>query len=234
MKKILIYDDEARITENLAEMIEKIQPGKWEILKCHTKEELEEICRDRQEFPEILFIDIELDSINGIDIACMIQKKYPWTAIVFITGYMEYAQEIFRVKPVYMLLKPFDEKKIESALSRAEEYNAEYSDVDISISNKGTIIKINCKHILYAESNKRKVKIITNDGEFEEYIKISELLEQLPANFVSCHKSYMVNMSYIKKITTKEIILVNDEIIPVSKTKYKKLQEKFMKMVNGR
>ena len=119
-RKIMICDDEKEILNVLARKINEIQPEKWSIKTTDNISKL--LAEFENEVPDVLFLDIVLGKDNGIEHACEIQKRYPYLPIIFITGYNEYAQEIFRIKPIYMLTKPFEEEKIKDALKRAEEF----------------------------------------------------------------------------------------------------------------
>ena len=228
-RKIVICDDEQKILDNLARKIEEIQPGKWDISLVDSLEKMNEYLDNRT--PDILFLDILLEDGNGIDLACEIQKKHPYIPIIFITGYSEYAQEIFRIRPVYMLTKPFKDEKIHDALLRAIEFMGKCQSGHIALTVKGKIYSIACKDICYAESIKRKIAIVTLNGTYEVYMNMDELVGKLPDNFICCHKSYVVNMNYIQTLLNTEIILTTGMSIPVSRSKNKAVKEEFMAYV---
>lgn len=228
-RKLIICDDEVEILNNLSSKIEELQPEKWDIQTVKTREQLEECFIS--ETPDLLMLDIQLKGDNGIEAACEIQKRYPYLPIIFITGYIEYAQEIFRIRPVYMLIKPFDDEKIKDALIRAEEFIDKCKSNYIQFSSKGNIYNIDCKEICYAESEKRKMIINTAKENYEIYMKMDDILKMLPNNFVCTHKSYIVNMNYIQKITKNEVVLYTGKEIPVSRTRYKDVKETFMSFV---
>lgn len=225
-RKIVICDDEQKILENLSGKIKEIQPGKWDISVVDSLEKLKEYLTDNE--PDLLLLDIRLEDGNGIDLACEIQGKHPYIPIIFITGYNEYAQEIFRVKPIYMLTKPFNDEKIRDALLRAVEFMEKCKSGHIVLKTKGKIYNVDSRDICYAESIKRKMIIVTLHETYEVYMNMEEMLKMLPDNFVCCHKSYVVNMNYIQTLSNTEIILTTGVSIPVSRSKNKEVKGEFM------
>lgn len=225
-RKLVICDDEIKILKDLSMKIEELQPEKWDIQELDSMDKLRESLE--KTIPDLLMLDIKLGNDNGIELACEIQKKCPYLPIIFITGYNEYAQEIFRIRPIYLLIKPFKDDKVYDALVRAEKHIHKCKSSYVRFVSKGNIYNIDCKDIYYAESIRRKIIIVTVDDRYEVYMKMNELLKLLPDNFVYSHKSYIVNMNYIHKISNTEIILSTNKSIPVSRTRYKEVKETFM------
>lgn len=95
----------------------------------------------------------------------------------------------------------------------------------ILVSNKGALHRIPCADILYAESNKRVVNIVGQERICTVYMKMDQLEELVEQGFVRCHKSYLVNMLYIKYFSAEGIILENGKKIPVSRAKYRNAKE---------
>ena len=229
MNKIIICDDEENILKKLENKIQELQPKQWEIETVRTLKMLENMLET--DIPDLIFLDILLDDGNGIDLACKIQKEHPYIPIIFITGYTEFAQEIFRIKPIYMLTKPFGDERIKDALNRAHDFIEKCHSKYIKIVSNGNIYNIDCKNICFVESNKRKVVIHTIDGKYEIYMSMKEFKTLLTDNFFSCHKSYVVNMNYIQKISKTEIVLSTGDCVPISRSNYKSVKENFMRHV---
>lgn len=95
----------------------------------------------------------------------------------------------------------------------------------ILVSNKGALYRISCADIVYAESNKRVVNIVSQEKTYTIYMKMDQLEELVEQGFVRCHKSYLVNMLYIKYFSAEGIILENGKKIPVSRAKYRNAKE---------
>jgi DNA-binding LytR/AlgR family response regulator len=176
----------------------------------------------------IYFLDIEMDKLSGIDVAKKIRSIYEKAIVIFITGFKDYVFEAFDVKAFHYIMKPIDEKKFKEIL---------YSAVE-SLTNKEKFIlaktinsstKILLRDILYIESNRRKIKVHTNDDIIEYYCSLSELESTLlEENFFRCHKSYIVNFKYVKSFDNTSITLKNLEKVYVSKYKLSDFAKAFM------
>ena len=112
--KILIADDHPLIVEDLKAMIEEILPDA-EITGTSEPSGILKLCL-KNAF-NVIFIDIELDDLNGINLAAKILEKYPRTNIIYITGYEKYAFESYRTHASAFLLKPIDPDQLKDALT---------------------------------------------------------------------------------------------------------------------
>ena len=103
--------------------------------------------------------------------------------------------------------------------------NQETED-SITVFIRRTGYKIACREILYAESNKRQVKIVTGEKEYTVYMKMDQLEQQLPDYFLRTHKSYLVNMNRIESFSGEEVVLKNGISISVSRSHCKEARRK--------
>ena len=90
------------------------------------------------------------------------------------------------------------------------------------------------RDILYLESRLHKARIVLKKQEYLCNERLEHLREQLDGRFLSCHKSYLVNMQYIKEFRGREILLEGEQSIPVSKARSKEAKEQFFHYVTGR
>ena len=122
MKTLLICDDDKSILEDLSLRLSHILPENWDIKTFLAPGDLRLYLETSASLPDILFMDIQFGTENGICLASDIQTRYPWIAIVLITGYLDYARDIFTIHPAYFLVKPVDTDKLTAAIERALEY----------------------------------------------------------------------------------------------------------------
>lgn len=229
MKTLLICDDEKSILEDLRLRLSQILPENWDIRAFHDPDDLRTYIDTSAALPDIIFMDIQFGTENGISLASNIQAHYPWIAIVLITGYLDYARDIFTIHPAYFLVKPVDTDKLKAAVDRALEYLDGCQDTPVVLQSSGKIFTLKSSEICYIESEKRRLHVYTPEEKYTVYMKLNELKEKLPSCFLSCHKSYMVNMNYIQNFTAQKIILMNQAEIPVSRSRYKKSREEFLR-----
>ncbi|MGN1423299.1 MAG: LytR/AlgR family response regulator transcription factor [Oscillospiraceae bacterium] len=102
-------------------------------------------------------------------------------------------------------------------------------DNKLTFQRRGEVISLSESKILYLESDKHYVKIYTNDGEvYSVQGKLSDYESSLSDMFVKCHKSFAVNMNSIKRIDSGGIQIVNDMLIPVSRSFSGQLKRRFL------
>lgn len=172
---------------------------------------------------DAIIMDIEFETQkNGIDYAEEIYHTNPSIRTIYITGYTErFAQDIFfkRSALVGFITKPARKNVVESLLQKAyDEINQDKGNL-VCTFGKGTIESIPCSIITYLESMGHKVLIHTEKeaAVYSVYEQLSSFSEKLPANFLQCHKSYFINMDKIKRIDKREIYLLDNSCIHISK-----------------
>lgn len=176
---------------------------------------------------QILFLDIEMEKMDGIALAREIRKHNRQMQIIFVTGYMEYIQEGYDVEALHYLLKPVSQEKIDSVLERAVE-RLKTADAVFLVECGGEVLRLPLKEIRFIESN-RNYNIIHADNDYEMRGTLSELEEKLDEAFVRVGRSYLVNLHYVRRIGKTELILNTGEKLLVPRGSYKKLNEAFIK-----
>lgn len=174
-----------------------------------------------------MFLDIEMEKMDGIALAREIRKHNRQMQIIFVTGYMEYIQEGYDVEALHYLLKPVSQEKIDSVLDRAVE-RLKTADAVLLVECGGEVLRLPLKEIRFIESN-RNYNIIHADNDYEMRGTLSELEEKLDEAFVRVGRSYLVNLHYVRRIGKTELILNTGENLPVPRGSYKKLNEAFIK-----
>lgn len=229
MLKIAVCDDEEKIVKTICNMIEKNVSDEISIEKFYNSFSLTDYyLKGVKKSLDILIIDVELGADNGIFVASLIKKQYPNAKIIIVTGYVNYAADIFETEPIYFLIKPISEEKLKKALEKS------FKEIEVdkhncmSISLKEGIIKILMRDIKYFESQGRYLFIHERNLTRKVYLKLDDVEKDLPSNFLRCHKSYIVNMDYIKEFRNKEILLLSDDIVCVSRPKYAEAKLKFL------
>ncbi|PTB34032.1 LytR/AlgR family response regulator transcription factor [Photobacterium phosphoreum] len=186
---------------------------------------------------DIVFLDINIPSIDGMLLARNIAQFLHKPQIVFTTAYKEYAVEAFELEAVDYLLKPLNEQRVMGLLTklqtRAQEQELPQSTAHIR-SNSINLIHNNHIHvtaisdICCAIANEKVTHVYTAEGCFVAPITISELMQRLPSSdFFRCHRSYCININNVKEIipwvnSTYMIKLANvEQQIPVSRSNLK-------------
>lgn len=165
----------------------------------------------------IFFMDIEMPGRNGIDTAAFIRTCDKNALIIFITNYQDYVFQVFDVLPFRFLIKPIHIEQLEKVLKEAFAWiNAAKKIFFFKIGKQQ--LQVAYEEILFFEGNLRKVRLVTTNGEWNFYSKISKVFSELdPKIFLQPHASFLVNMDHIRAITDSKIIMTNEMTIPISK-----------------
>lgn len=216
--KIAVCDDEEVICEQIRSMIQEQLP------ECQVDTyQSGQLLLEREQNYDILFLDIQMEGINGMEIARALRKKGEAMVLIFITGRKEYVFEAFDVSAFHYLLKPVEKEKLVPVLGRAVKEvkkNKQQSSKQLFVKTKQRNITINVADILYIESRRRKVEIHTIKGNVELYASMKDLENDLDKRFYRCHRGYLVNMAYILEYRKDSIDLYNGETIYLAKEKY--------------
>ena len=191
---------------------------------------------------DVVFLDINMPDMNGINLGKIISKIYPEVKIIFITAYKDYAVEAFEVKAFDYLLKPYSEERIRNLLKSLVStktvdniLNRNTSLKKITINMDEKIYVLSLTDVDYIEANEKETLIFANKKRYVSKIKISKWEEMLEGyNFYRCHRSYIVNLDKIVEIeqwfNSSWIIKLKNysTTIPVSRNNIKELKELFL------
>lgn len=207
-----ICDDQQAARELAKYRIKKMYPD--ETITCYKSGE--ELLLEK-DLPDILFLDICMPGIDGMETAKKLRARDKNIIIIFITAVEDYVFQAFDVGAFHYLVKPFTEEKfIEILHNSAEQFiyqkklNRAYikKEVpDIIITSKGKHITVKPGDIVYAEVFNRKVIIHTLDSDIEYYGKMKELEEKAGVEFYRTNRSFLVNFEYIRKYDTATVYL---------------------------
>lgn len=207
MLGIAVFDDEKIIVDYVGELIKENLDVNAKIYKYTKLEEFKGDCKKGiLQKINAIYIDIKIDSLNGIEIAQKIQQENPKIKIIYMTAYSQYSEAIFKTKPTYLLLKPIKKEQIKKSLERALQEEKQNKSIK-TFNIKGKIFNIEVEKIKYIESNKRVVIIYEEDLKRRIYGKLDEIEEMLSSNFVRCHQSYIVNLEHVRELNTHEFVL---------------------------
>lgn len=159
----------------------------------------------------VLFLDIDLKAkISGIDLANIIRKFNKEVYIIFTSAHLEYILIAYKCKTFDFIPKPISLERVEETILRLMDditHGSKKSSF-IRIGNKNTII--NQDNINFIKKDGMKLVFYTDNRVYETYSSFNRISENLPSNFVRCHKSYIANINKISNIETKDNTIVFD------------------------
>lgn len=177
---------------------------------------------------DILLLDIEMPGMNGIALAKAVRRDSLAVQIVFVTGYNDYFSDGFDVSALHYLLKPVDEAKLCSVLDRAAA-NLAYRERSVLVSAPEGSVKVSQADILYLEAENVYVIVHTVHGNYRMRTGLAKFAAQLDESFLKVHRSFVVGLKYVKRITRAEITMANGDVLPVSRGMYDAIHAALLK-----
>lgn len=213
----IIVDDEPIAREGMENLISKTSGLKLDGM-FESAEAASAHLKDNS--VDLIFLDIEMPEINGIEFARTIPDK---TLVIFTTAYSEYAMDSYEVDAVDYLVKPIEPERFRKAVNKAIQYysllkNAESEGIDteddfIFVKSDRRYFKVYYSDILYIEGLKNYVVIHTEKKKIVTKIYLSTMSELLPPKiFFRINKSYIVNLSKIDSFDNNDVFINEHEI----------------------
>lgn len=235
MLKIAICDDESLFTEELRELLSSYTMEKGLVFEIDTYSSGEALIELGIEVVRynIVFLDINMEEVDGIKTAEMIRKVSREVFIVFVTAYVDYSLEGYRLDVVRYLLKGnanFQSKVNECMDAIIDKMN--YSVIKRKFDFKEGRKEIVLDRLLYIESNLHRLEFhVMEDDEiiYTMYEILNVMDDMLSENgFIRTHQSYLVNVKCIKNVARYKVVLTNGVELPIPKVRYTEVKKKFI------
>lgn len=233
MIKVAICDDDLEFCKILEKMIIQIfdeinLQAQIDVFQSGNK--LNDLIKAKYHF-DILFLDIELIELKGMNIGETIRNEVndEDVYIVYVSSQSHYVMELFKTRPLDFLMKPIGYDKLKETIIRFKQLYYRRAAF-FEYQYKKQYYKIRYDEILYFESQNKKIIIKLYFGEKEFYGKLNEIEERTQDTFLSIHKSYLVNIDKIIKLTYEYVILINGQKLSISQSKRQMVRKRFFEM----
>lgn len=181
---------------------------------------------------DILLLDIEMGSMDGVALAKKLRQDNETIQIIFITGFPDFMAEGYEVSAVHYLLKPVDSKQLGKVLEKAAA-NLKKTAKTIIFTVGREEVRLVLSDILYVEAFAHACKITALNEQFMVPKSISQVENMLGEGFIRIHRSYLAAVSYIKRISKTEVTLDNGEKLPLSRSNYQAVNQAFIQYYRG-
>lgn len=249
MIKVVIVDDEIPVRDELEYLLSKKDNILEIVGKGQTGLEAVKLCEELN--PDVIFLDIHMYSMNGMEAAKLILNRHFPPIIIFTTAYEEYAVKAFELNAIDYILKPLSEKrlnvtidKIQGLLKNRQPRNDNVYKAIYNIENALNInaklgfwwedkyVLINYEEIVYLEACRKHTLVYTFDKKYESTSSFGELENKLDKKvFIRIHRSYIININHIKEVGewfSNRLCVVMRKYernkIPISKNNLKKFK----------
>lgn len=232
MYQAAIVEDEAEILEHLKETLIN------SFNEAHISMAFDTFCTgefflqtfNKHYHYDVIFLDIEMPGINGIQVCENIRQQSPDTLVIFISNKEELVFQAFEVQPFRFIRKSEYSKQLPSlikAISKKLEEETKHF-IFITEPGSGDIFSFDIRTILYIEAQRKNCVIVTEKNSTNIRSKISDIEKYLiPHSFVKIHRSYLVNYRHIFYIGKSSLQLTNGQELPISRGKVNEIKEGF-------
>ena len=202
MYRIAVVEDEQQYRDEVCQYIEQYATEHQLKFDVTTYTDGQGIVDDVQKHYDIIFFDIEMTQLNGMDAAKVIRERDVNVVMVFITNMAQYAIEGYEVGALDFVLKPIDYYGFSFRLARAlGRVQKKQGNLEFAINTPGGIKKLNSNDIYYIEIENRFLVYHTAEGDFSQRGTLQSAEEMFQNyHFVKCNHWYLVNLKYVTEI----------------------------------
>lgn len=220
--RIAICDDNMQDIAAIENYINELKTGVTEYDSYMTGESLLNVYRGTKHPYDALFLDMEVEAMNGIDIAAQIRDLDDYVIIIFVSSHTEFVFDSFKCQPFRFLVKPVQRKKFAEAfgamstvLLRRPKY--------VTFTEKNGSVNLCCDDIIYCESSDHMILIHTKENTYRVRKSMPDICNMLDdISFCRVHRSYLINLRHIDRIESNTVELRGaDRAIPIGRA-YKK------------
>lgn len=232
MINIGICDDEASMRKALRLVLETKLQLMGEDYRIFEYDSGEALAADGgSSWPDILFLDIEMKQLSGMDTARLLRKRDAQTILIFVTAYPDFVFQGYEVHAFHYILKPYDERKIKNVLEQALKELGKSREQFFALEQKSGTLKLPMKKILAFSSDRRKVAVLLDNGErLDFYGKLDEVEKKLPDYFIRCHNRHLVNLNHVEGLE-KDCCICGTMQFPVSRACRQSLEIAFARLL---
>lgn len=221
MIRIAIVEDEEVYKKQLTEFLKAYEKENDEIFSVTVFSDGEEIVANYCAEYDLIFLDIQMKSLNGMEAAQQIRKKDEKVALIFVTNMAQYAIKGYEVNALDFILKPLTYFAFSQKLKRALEHIKPQKKKLLNLRIDGGMVRVDLEKVTYIESMKHRITVNTKKEKYVLTGTMKEMEEKLKGeSFFRCNNCYLVNLSYVEKIIGNDVV-VSGETLQISRPKKK-------------
>lgn len=231
---IAVCDDELEQIEQITSLLEMYKTEhsvslNWSVFR--TGFSLLSAIEKGQSFDAVL-LDIFMEDMNGMEVAQIIRDKNDVIKIIFLTSSPDFAIESYKVEASNYILKPLSKNELFLSIDKLiDSIDSEDEQALVVRDSNGGVSKVLYSKLTYIEAMGRTTVLYHSDGtSVQTNISFTDISNQLETRneFIQVHRSYMVNLKFVYRITKNEIFLINGKSLPLARSHQRRTLDRFM------
>lgn len=180
----------------------------------------------------VAMLDVMLPGESGIELARRIYNADKRTVIIFVTASSDHVYHGYGVNAIGYVLKPIDDGTIADLLRECRKRLAPAPGRHIMLKTEIGRVAVSFHSITHIESYYRKVRVYADNETLTCSGRLNEYLPQLNEHFIQVHKSFVVNMKRVRSIKYDSLLLDNDAVVPISRSRNRELQDRYFAILS--
>lgn len=183
---------------------------------------------------DLLILDIEMGSINGMELALKLRAQNEEIPILFVSGYEHYMSQGYEVAALHYLMKPLHKEKLFQVLDRLK--TEKKPEEKLMLQMEDGTLAVPVSDIWYIEAADHRCILVAGEKKYTVKHSFGELKKMFEdkREMVACHRSYIVNLQHVSAVMKAELIMDNNVRIPVSRSAAKQVNEAFIRNYTGK
>ena len=235
MIKIAICDDEPMMVQELAGHLAEYMKEKS--ITAYDLSSFPDSCAllDAADRFDVIFLDIQMEHLDGMETAKLLRQRGDHSLLVFVTVLKELVFDAFQVEAYDYLLKPLDSARFKQTMNRVLRSLKQRTAEDIVIQRGTGCEVVLLSDIVYCEVLGRKIYLHKSDGTVSDYYdKLEDLERRVDGRFFKCHRSFLVNLDYVRGCQDGQVLLFQGERIPASRLRERELTQALLRHMKER
>ena len=235
MIKFAICDDEPMMAQELASHLAEYMKEKS--ITAYDLSSFPDSCAllDAADRFDVIFLDIQMEQPDGMETARLLRRRGDYSLLVFVTVLKEFVFDAFQVEAYDYLLKPLDSARFCQTMDRVLRSLEQRTAEDIVIQRGTGCEVVLLSDIVYCEVLGRKIYLHKSDGTVSDYYdKLEDLERKVDGRFFKCHRSYLVNLDYVRGCQDGQVLLFQGERIPASRLREWELMQALLRYMKER
>ena len=232
MTNIAIVEDNDAEAQALADGIKRFMDGAKEKYALRRFDNAEAFLENYSSRYDLVFMDIRLPMMDGMQAAERLRKMDGDAALVFVTDMAQLASKGYKVDALDFIVKPIDEYGFALKMDRALSRLSASANDNLLLRVDGEFVSIRLGTLQYVETDGHYLVYHTPDGDYREYASLKSAAKRLGGNFVRCNSCYLVNLRFVTGVSRNKVLIAGAEL-PISRPKKKSFMEALTAFMGG-